>query len=281
MLHAKLCAGPVRTSTRFVSNSMNITSKNSASPSTTLAPAAEAVPPDVAAHTAGLHQHAVPHGAPPGLQGRRLQDLSDEPLRRVTSFLPGADRLALAHTNKPIHKELGPMLNRMQVSSTARAVSSLATFLAALGGAGAPVSSPAATVRDLPATQRSDSLSALAGRIHLFAPDNARAALAQFRGAVAEISENDRSPELVKLDRIASFGIGIAGRRRAAYAGENIQQIARFHGITDIGVIRRSEQRTIASRNPASAGSAARAGGNVLAIAAEHGVTAYCIALLE
>lgn len=268
---------------------MDITSKTKSSPSTVPALTAQALTHNAADHAAGLRQRPVSGGGQQGVHGlgeRRLHDLHGEPIRRVASFLPTADRRELAATQQSIRLDFGSLVRGAQLAGAAQQVSTLAEFRATLGDVGAPIATqsaiPSAAVRSLPASERSRALSVLGSRIHTFAPGDAPTALAEFRLAVAEMSEETRSPALVGMDRVARYGLTAPAQRIAARAGENVQQITAFHGITDIATITTLERLAVASANSASAGRAAMAGGNVQAIAEQYGLrTADGIADLE
>jgi len=129
-----------------------------------------------------------------------------------------------------------------------------------------------ATARDiqaLPLSLQAEPLLALGLRIHALPQRERQQAIAAFRSMVATLSDAYCTPELVDLDRVAAHETATS----AVEAGEKVQVVANFHGITDPSLIYGLEMVTIDTNAPNSAGEAVAAGANIQFVAQRHGIT--------
>jgi hypothetical protein len=206
---------------------------------------------------------------------RRLQALTEDSLRHVGGFSTSQEVVALADSRGAVGVIAPSMVAAARLAVAAEAVNSLTAFRGVLGAAGIAATPNAATaaasVRQLPPSERSRPLSALARQITSLPPGAVWPATNDFRAAVGEMGAADRSPELEELLR--TTGVAPGDDRAAAASGGNVRQIAAIHGITDPAAIRALEAHATASRHSESAGGVARAGANVLTVATRFGIT--------
>jgi hypothetical protein len=233
-----------------MNRTMTITSRPDARPaaetahSLDAASANEAHPPGNAADGGVASQFSAAGGELQSIVVSRnprppsMQTLAPDELRQVTRYATTQELAALAGLSKGMRSSVAKDLEASKLAHAASRVNTAADFHAVLGDPAAQIGDASNTIRSLPHGLRSEPLATLALRLHALpsndilqlVSDDVRQAFADFRSAVAALSEQDRTDTLTELDRIAQHGPGRQGATDAANAGENVQLISRFHG---------------------------------------------------
>jgi hypothetical protein len=193
---------------------------------------------------------------------------AEESVRAIARFNSPRDRLHLSETHRNTWHDLAPMLPAARRVVAAEEATGLERFEAVLH---ATVSAAAETGEDA-ARDRLETMSALARRVLALPWRDQIGAAGAIGMAIRGPSGLDPTAELAGIlaEVVGEMGMNV---RNAARAGVNVQELAAFHGIADIGTIELLQQDAVCSDHPDSAGSAAAAGQNVIETSARFGIT--------
>lgn len=162
----------------------------------------------------------------------KFDDLPAELVRKIAAATDPVGTVAMSQTSQALREQLREEARAAMATTEAGRVNTLAAFQAVTG-----------RIETLPRSLRAKPLLASGFSIHHLPQNVRQQAIAGFRSLVATLGDAC-STELAEVDRIAAYETAAA----AVEAGENVQFVAKFFGITRPSVICTLEVMAINSR---------------------------------